>query len=339
MTPEEIIEQFEQKHLRNIKGDQKQVLEAYKKVIDKVFKKAGGIKLVKGKFDINQHPVLKRELELLLKEFHEEVSQTIINGITKEWDLSDQKNSELFKTLSKTILLTRNNVALDAFLKRVNGVGLNLSDKVWNYTNQFRAEIEQGLYVGISEGKSAARMAQDQKQYLKHPDKLFRRVRDAEGELQLSKAAKEFNPGQGVYRSSYKNAARLARTETNIAYRSADNDRYEKTKFILGIEVKLSDQHPKFDICDHLQGRYPKHFKFPGWHPQCMCFTVPILPSHDEYDKYEQALLKGQGDTFKFKNPVKTLPIGFQDYVRDNGEMLGRLKTTPYWIRDNGVRL
>src|SRR5690606_20105860 len=97
-------------------------------------------------------------------------------------------------------LFTRREAALKAFKERTIK-GLNLSDRVWKYTNQFRNEIEQGLFVGISEGKSAAAMAQDQKKYLKEPEKLFRRVKDANGKLVLSKAAKEYKPGQGVYRS------------------------------------------------------------------------------------------------------------------------------------------
>jgi hypothetical protein len=99
---------------------------------------------------------------------------------------------------------------------------------VWNYTNQFKNEIEMGLDLGIRNGLPAAEMASDLQQYLKYPKKLFRRVRDEHGNLQLSTAAKEFHPGQGVYRSSYKNAMRLARTETNMAYRTADHERIQQ---------------------------------------------------------------------------------------------------------------
>jgi len=190
---------------------------------------------------------------------------------------------------------SRNADALEAFLARKSGPnGLDLSQRVWNYHNQFHFEIENNLAMGIKEGRPAAQMASDQKQYLAEPDSLFRRIRDFEGNLVLSKVAMEYNSGQGVYRSSYKNALRLERTETNMAYRSADNDRYARSKLILGYEVKLSDRHPTFDICDHLKGKYPKDFKFIGWHPQCLCYTVSILPSTAEYDKFEDALLSGK---------------------------------------------
>ena len=100
-----------------------------------------------------------------------------------------------------------------------------------------------GLDLGIRSGKSAAAMTRDLRQYLQHPDKLFRRVRDEHGLLKLSQAAKDFHPGRGVYRSSYMNARRLAATETNIAYRTADHLRWQKMDFVVGIEIVLSNNH------------------------------------------------------------------------------------------------
>jgi hypothetical protein len=54
------------------------------------------------------------------------------------------------------------------------------------------------LDLGMRDGIPAIEMARDLKQYLKYPDKLFRRVRDVHGQLHLSKAAKKFHPGQGA---------------------------------------------------------------------------------------------------------------------------------------------
>ena len=154
---------------------------------------------------------------------------------------------------------------------------MSLSDRVWRYTDQFKTEIEMGIDCGLRDGLDAAQMARRLKQYLQHPDKLFRRVRDEHGNLQLSKAAAAFHPGRGVYRSSYKNARRLAATETNIAYRTADHVRWQQLDFIVGIEIHLSNNHtcrgrdgkpkPLYDICNELKGKYPKDFKFTGWHP------------------------------------------------------------------------
>lgn len=70
---------------------------------------------------------------------------------------------------------------------------------------------------------------------------------------------------------------RVARTETNLAYRRADHDPWQQMDFVLGQKIQLSHSHPKKDICDKLQGDYPAEFVFDGWHPQCFCFVTPRL--------------------------------------------------------------
>lgn len=92
--------------------------------------------------------------------------------------------------------------ALEAFQRRTT-YGHNLSERVWSIAKQFERHIELSLSIGISEGRSAADISRDVRVYLNEPDKLFRRVRNAFGNLTLSKVAQAYHPGQGVYRSSY----------------------------------------------------------------------------------------------------------------------------------------
>lgn len=127
--------------------------------------------------------------------------------------------------------------ALEAFQRRTT-YGHNLSERVWSIAKQFERHIELSLSIGISEGRSAADISRDVRVYLNEPDKLFRRVRNAFGNLTLSKVAQAYHPGQGVYRSSYQNAMRMARTEINSAYREADSIRWQQLDFIVGYEVK-----------------------------------------------------------------------------------------------------
>ena len=159
--------------------------------------------------------------------------------------------------------------------------------------------------------KSAQQLSKDVRQCLQQPDKLFRRVRDKNGNLQLSKAAKLYHPGRGVYRSSAQNAMRLARTEINMAYRQAEYLRWQQLDFVVGFRVCLSNNHtikdskghpiPLEDICDELAGDYPKTFKFVGWHPNCRCYVVPIMSDYDEYNKERAGRLKAiiQGTKYK----------------------------------------
>lgn len=148
------------------------------------------------------------------------------------------------------------------------------------------------------DGTPANRLATDLKQYLKYPDKLFRRVRDEHGQLQLSKRAKEFHPGAGVYRSSYKNARRLAVTETNMAYHKADNERWRKLDFVLGYEVQVSGTNPNVcPLCVELAGKYPKEFEFVGWHPHCRCHAVPIMEDIDSFQARQELIANGKQPT------------------------------------------
>lgn len=177
----------------------------------------------------------------------------------------------------------------------------------------------------------------------KTPDKLFRRVKDEHGNLQLSKAAKAFHPGPGVYRSSYMNARRLAVTENNMAYRTADYERYQRFDFVVGIEVHLSNNHnckgvPNGDfkdICDELQGRYPKDFKFVGWHPHCRCYVTSILKTPEEMEADEERIDRGEQPTTESENEVKDVPRGFTEWVKDNQERAKGWENMPYFIKQN----
>ena len=187
------------------------------------------------------------------------------------------------------------------------------------------------------DGTPANRLATDLKQYLKYPDKLFRRVRDEHGQLQLSKRAKEFHPGAGVYRSSYKNARRLAVTETNMAYHKADNERWRQLDFILGYEVQVSGTNPNVcPLCVELAGKYPKEFEFVGWHPHCRCHAVPIMEDIDSFQARQEALLRGEEVTPPHE--MDKLPSNFTKWTERNRERISKAKrngTLPYQIRDN----
>lgn len=98
---------------------------------------------------------------------------------------------------------------------------------------------------------------------------------------------KDYHPGQGVYRSSYKNALRTAATETNMAYRLADYERWQKMAFVVGIDVSRSKSNKgPCPVCDAMVGRYPKDYMFLGNHPWCICVAVPVMLEGDEFIDY-----------------------------------------------------
>lgn len=300
-------------------------------------------------FDFDKFPKLKKRMEELMTDMQSRILTLVENGITSEWNLSGEKNDYLVEQVLKTSGLTeeqiaeyqsRNLEALAAFQQRkVNGLGL--SDRVWNLTDQFKTELELALDVGIGEGRSAQQISRDIRGYLNQPDKLFRRVRDKHGNLKLSKAAAAYHPGQGVYRSSYKNALRMTRTEVNMAYHAADYESWIDNPLVIGIEIILSNNHtcngkPFVDICDYLKGKYPKTFKFTGWHPQCRCIAIPVTPSKDEVIEYVKAQAAGKDvSNWKFKGEVKDMPKTFTGWMKDNAERVERMKSKPYFITDN----
>lgn len=296
-------------------------------------------------FSFSDYPNTRKKIEKLLSDLQTGIMAVIVNGIRSEWTLANQKNDELARLVfgdnvgkltkeQERRYFSTNGAARDTFIKRKTD-GLGLSDRVWKYTNQFKDEIELGLDLGIRSGRSADELSRDLRSYLQHPDKLFRRVRNKHGQLVLSQRARAYHPGRGVYRSSYKNARRLAATETNIAYRTADYERWQQFDFVVGIEIKLSNNHPEPDICDDLKGRYPKDFKFTGWHPHCRCHVETVLKTPDELIADNRRIMEGGKPTETSVNTVADVPQAFTDWVEANRERMTAAKSLPYFIRDN----
>lgn len=333
--------------------------EQYTQAVDALFDKATAEiarAAAKGKYDpdkpfsFDDYPSVKAVMQSVTKQLASRITTVIETGSKKQWLFACSKNdgfiSSILDTskLSKAQLKKMQDQNLDA-LKTFQGrkvEGMNLSQRIWKYVGQYREQLEAALDAGLGEGRSAAQLSRDVRQNLKDPNRLFRRVRDKRGNLVLSKAARAFHPGRGVYRSSAKNAARLTRSEINMAYRESDYLRWQSLDFVVGFEVKRSNHEPlcKCDICEKLKGRYPKHFKFKGWHPQCMCYAVPILMDEETFDENElgdlKAALRGtQYKRLEAKNVVVDVPDGFKEWVKEHEEAQANWSSTPYFIKDN----
>lgn len=294
-------------------------------------------------FNLALYPLLKRRVDYVLRDLATKIETAVVNGIDQAWQLSDDKNRVFLDKRLKGYKLSGRarrsyydtNTGAKRSFKARQVKGLGLSDRVWKAVEPFSRELEVGAAVGIAKGESAKTMATRMKRYLVEPDRIFRSVVDKDGRIRLSKAAQNYHPGQGVYRSSFKNSLRLTRTETNIAYRTADWERWNGQPFVVGIEIQLSAAHPKYDICDPLAGKYPKDFKWTGWHPQCLCFQTPILITAEEMEKYQDQLFGlGKWDG-KSVNQVTDPPAAFFTYLEENAEKINGLSSTPYWVQDN----
>lgn len=344
---------FEKQHLSRVEKYAAKVEAIYKSALDEYARlgaSIGNVNLDK-LFSFKDYPETKKKVDKIINDTYGNVLVTIKSGIENEWKFAGDKNDALVKSIQQKSKLSkaqiskysnRNIDALTAFQNRKDGPDrLGLSDRVWKYVNDQKNEVELGLDIGIGEGKSAAAIASLLKKHLKDPSNLFRKVRDKRRDLgaavniqRLSKAAENYNPGTGVYRSSYKNAMRVARTETNMAYRAADYERWQQLDFVVGIEIRLSNNPNHCKLCETLAGKYPKEFKFLGWHPQCRCHAVSIRKTREEFERDQIAKLNG-GNSGNSENSVSDVPDKFKEWVDINKDRDGHGKNKPFWVKDN----
>lgn len=316
-------------------------------------------------FNFADYTLTKNNIKKLQQQLYNDVSAVIMSGTSEEW-----KESNLVQNLVVKRVLTAytgtyrngeeytryyqtNPDALKAFQNRKES-GMNLSDRVWNLSEEYRVELEDAISAAIAPGISAQELSMEVRKYLNEPDLMFRRFRykneqgewkrkwkkrytDDEGNVRFIDCDRDSYRNQwtglGYYKSSAKNAMRLARTEINMAYRTAEQERWKQFDFVVGYEVKTTQNgHHIEDICDRLAGKYPKDFKFTGWHPQCMCYCIPILKTEEEFWSYDPE------NPEKSANEITELPSNFHEWINDNRERIeaaekrGKL---PYFIRDN----
>ena len=265
------------------------------------------------------------------------------------------------KIMKRFLPKLRAEQAANVFMKNVP----TPSGKLWN--GETLALMTSAVEDAIKQGMSASKMATQIKKYLLDPDDWHRRFRykvgeDEEGNPVYGRKWKkrewdettkryywvDHKPGEphpghvggsGAYRSSYKNALRYARTTTNIAYRTADYDQYQELPFVIGIEIKLSNNHPVPDICDDLAGVYPKDFKWTGWHPNCRCYQVPVLAKMKDVAKMVDAILDDEDpEGVECEGTVTELPDNFTAWAvknKDRMEEAAGHGTLPYFIQDN----
>jgi len=259
-------------------------------------------------FSFNNYPDSVKRVTEALEKYSNALVRDITTGISNAFVLSFAAQTAALgnKSAFTGIALDNlRNTARDSFLdyrlkpKR----GLSLSQRVWNYTLQSKAEFEMAMSDivtdGLRQGESAESLGRRVRGLLNNPDAMYRRYHlkktmsdgtkkdvvewrkrtvDADGKVHFTSTDIE-HPGAGVYRSARQNALRLAATEVNMAYRNADWVRWQNEPFVIGIKIELSGNHtckdskgkpqPLYDICDMMVGNYPKSFKFTGWHPRC----------------------------------------------------------------------
>ena len=259
-------------------------------------------------FNFDNYPTLRKRLDDIFNDYYANSMLCIKNGITDGVALAyNHDNADLsgFSVMSNKALSAARKTAAETFIasRLYSDKGLNLAQRIWNYCQQTKSEFEvamsNAIADGIKDGTSAEDIGRQIRQFLKEPDMMYRRYhtvqrlangqkkdvvtwrrkRIIDGKVRFVEEPLE-KVGQGVYRSSRMNALRVARTEINAAYHTTRNERWANEPFVIGQHIHVSPQHDPeedADICDELEGYYPKDFVWNGWHPQCYAEGTQVL--------------------------------------------------------------
>lgn len=166
-----------------------------------------------------------------------------------------------------------NGQAMDAIM-RFQPSGITLSDRVWDISWETEKAIRNKVAQAVLTGQSPANLSREIRKHLEMPE-TFR-----------GGAFDQYKSGVGVYRSAYKNAMRLARTELARAH-SEGTLRYMNSKtWIDGVYWRVGGTNPCED-CVALDGVFfPKEDEPPTQplHPHCICY----LELHYKEDSVEE---------------------------------------------------
>lgn len=323
-------------------------------------------------FNFDNFPQLKARLNDIFNDYYQNSLLCYKSGITDGVALAYNHDEMVIGGYSvltdKAIRVARDTAAATFIANRLKTKnGLNLSQIIWNYCQQTKSEFEMAMSNtiadGIKKGSSAEEVGKSIRKYLNDPDMMYRRYhtikvqkngkkkdvvtwrrrRIIDGKVRFIEEPLE-KVGMGVYRSARKNALRVARTEINSAYHKARNERWQNEPFVIGQYIHVSPQHNIDDICNDLEGRYPKDYVWISWHPQCICTSDPITIQGEEKKEFYKRLMAGE-DMSNYVSPfaVLTMPEKYNQYIKDNSEaivkagMKGKLAwhlqdNTKYWV-------
>ncbi len=322
-------------------------------------------------FNFDNFPQLKARLNEIFNDYYQNSLLCYKSGITDGVALAYNHDEMVIGGYSvltdKAIRVARDTAAATFISNRLKAKnGLNLAQIVWNYCQQTKSEFEMAMSNtiadGIGKGSSAEEIGRRIRRYLNDPDMMYRRYhtikvqkngkkkdvvtwrrrRIINGKVRFIEEPLE-KVGMGVYRSARKNALRVARTEINAAYHKARNERWQNEPFVIGQYIHVSPQHNIDDICNDLEGRFPKDFDWRSWHSNCICTSDPITIQGEEKKEFYKRLMAGE-DMSNYVSPfaVLTMPEKYNQYIRDNSEaivkagMRGKLAwhlqdNTKYW--------
>lgn len=272
-------------------------------------------------FRFKDYPITKSSIDQLMRMFNLSTRGSIYSGVSEEWDKSNSVQDLMANDVLKAYGVSRNSDAAKEYyrknqqemkdFRRHKDKNGTVAQKVWNQTYNLKRELEYAISTAYEPGMGAAELGRKVSMYMHD----FQRLR--------ADYKRKFGKDVECQNCKWR-TVRLVRSEANMAYRAAEQERWRQMDYVIGYEIKLSHKHPKPDMCDELVGIYPIWFKWLGWHALCMCYCIPITKTDDERNNLNFSLSE--------------LPFNLKIWMLNNKERLLRAKhrnTLPYWITDN----
>lgn len=282
-------------------------------------------------FKFTDYPQTQKRINDLQAAFVNDIHSVIYRGTSDEWknsnEVQDLMADKVLKAYTATIdkekykvLYQTNSDALKAFQNRRDR-GFNVSAKLWQQSTIYKEELEAAISCAIQKGTSAVTLSKQISKYLLDFPSLQKDYKEKYGSAEHLKDCE--------YRS-----IRLARSEINMAYRTAENERWKQMDFVVGYEIKRSGREFPCVVCESLTGKYPKDFVWTGWHPSCRCYKIPILKTEEEFWEWDGR----RESTTESVNEVKDVPNTFKQWIGTNSQRIADAKrrgTLPYFLKDN----
>jgi hypothetical protein len=250
----------------------------------------------------------KQAIQNLMVQLAQGMGQDIsesVSAVTEETaalmqEVTDKLATDQDQEVDLSNLATVPETVLQNYVHRADSEGLKISPDIW--AGNQTALIENQVLSAISRGQSAKSLAQDLEQFI--------------------------NGGSvGMGHSIAYKTMRLARTEINTAYHETRRLSAMASPVVAGMQWRLSNRHPKWDICDLLadqdlyglgQGVYPSEQLPPKPHPNCICYTMDKLRDPSEWQE-PKPIIK-----------VKTTPNSFS--LNNLADSLATVKATDNYI-------
>jgi hypothetical protein len=208
----------------------------------------------------------------VFKDNQEAITEIVAGQVLFEAKLTFGMKAGFAASVSPTIKLTSKfwagkQASIIKNITKKNLQGLTLSERVFDLTSRAEADLKRLIANEVANGTS--------------PYNISKKIEKYVSPAVIGAGVLGVAVGSGVYRSPYKNAMRLARTETNRAYVQASAQFYENKPWVESVDVTLSPVHSDTDDCDDVADGGPyspsEAASLVPVHPHCMCSLTPRI--------------------------------------------------------------